>query len=177
MNTWVFLTNTLTAACMCIQGGKPFGKQHWSTKGKTSCRPSWSADDDVGFGNTQKSSDVARVSDSSLWVDNYKPTNLRQIIGQQGDKSSAHKLYVWLSNWRNNFWKKPVCTLCVIVLKCSQYLTIFIITLLNCVSCQELDTEVLLHSLLWRPKNQSRLYQTSFSNELFCVVGVIVNGL
>jgi len=88
-----------------FQHGKPFGKQHWSAKGKGHSRASWSADDDdVKFSDTRKE----EASDSSLWVDSYKPTNIRQIIGQQGDKSGARKLYTWLSNWHDNFWKKPI---------------------------------------------------------------------
>lgn len=46
-----------------------------------------------------------RISD--LLVDKYKPTSLKQIIGQQTDKSSMNKLYNWLRNWNDNFDKKP----------------------------------------------------------------------
>lgn len=38
----------------------------------------------------------------SLWVDKYKPTNVKQIIGQQGEKSSVNKLLKWLKNWHSN---------------------------------------------------------------------------
>ncbi|XP_048219930.1 replication factor C subunit 1 isoform X2 [Perognathus longimembris pacificus] len=34
-----------------------------------------------------------------LWVDKYKPTSLKTIIGQQGDQSCANKLLRWLRNW------------------------------------------------------------------------------
>ncbi|XP_023390191.1 replication factor C subunit 1 isoform X3 [Pteropus vampyrus] len=34
-----------------------------------------------------------------LWVDKYKPTSLKTIIGQQGDQSCANKLLRWLQNW------------------------------------------------------------------------------
>jgi len=104
-----------TAECVLEQHGKPTGKQHWSVKAKnTSSSSGWSANNDkMKFSDVQKCSDsesATSPSDSSiLWVDHHKPTNLREIIGQQGDKSSARKLYVWLSNWRDNFWKKPVC--------------------------------------------------------------------
>ncbi|XP_060102254.1 replication factor C subunit 1 isoform X2 [Heteronotia binoei] len=37
-----------------------------------------------------------------LWVDKYKPTSLRTIIGQQGDRSCANKLLCWLRNWHRN---------------------------------------------------------------------------
>lgn len=39
---------------------------------------------------------------SLLWVDKYKPTQLKQIIGQTGDKSNAKKLFNWLMNWHKN---------------------------------------------------------------------------
>lgn len=38
----------------------------------------------------------------SLWVDKYKPTNIKQIIGQQGEKSCVNKLLKWLKNWHSN---------------------------------------------------------------------------
>ncbi|XP_036618227.1 replication factor C subunit 1 [Trichosurus vulpecula] len=37
-----------------------------------------------------------------LWVDKYKPTSLKTIIGQQGDQSCANKLLRWLCNWHKN---------------------------------------------------------------------------
>ncbi|KAJ6655370.1 hypothetical protein lerEdw1_005428 [Lerista edwardsae] len=37
-----------------------------------------------------------------LWVDKYKPTSLKMIIGQQGDQSCANKLFRWLQNWNKN---------------------------------------------------------------------------
>ena len=40
--------------------------------------------------------------DSQLWVDKYKPTNLKAIIGQQGEKSNMKKLINWLRNWPKN---------------------------------------------------------------------------
>lgn len=46
-----------------------------------------------------------RVSD--LWVDKYKPSSIKQIIGQQGDRSSLNKLIKWLQNWHYNLDKKP----------------------------------------------------------------------
>ncbi|XP_014270251.1 replication factor C subunit 1 isoform X2 [Halyomorpha halys] len=38
----------------------------------------------------------------SLWVEKYKPTSLKQIIGQQGEKSNVNKLVKWLTNWFDN---------------------------------------------------------------------------
>ncbi|OWF54886.1 Replication factor C subunit 1 [Mizuhopecten yessoensis] len=45
-----------------------------------------------------------KVSDEPvlMWVDKYKPTGLKQLIGQQGDKSNAKKLLHWLTNWHKN---------------------------------------------------------------------------
>ncbi|XP_010623412.1 replication factor C subunit 1 isoform X1 [Fukomys damarensis] len=40
--------------------------------------------------------------DSLLWVDKYKPTSLKTIIGQQGDQSCANKLLRWLRNWHKS---------------------------------------------------------------------------
>ncbi|KAJ8321817.1 hypothetical protein KUTeg_000288 [Tegillarca granosa] len=40
--------------------------------------------------------------ESLLWVDKYKPTTMKQIIGQQGDKSNAKKLLSWIQNWHKN---------------------------------------------------------------------------
>ncbi|KAK7804592.1 hypothetical protein U0070_015432 [Myodes glareolus] len=37
-----------------------------------------------------------------LWVDKYKPTSLKHIIGQQGDQSCANKLLRWLRNWHKS---------------------------------------------------------------------------
>jgi hypothetical protein len=49
------------------------------------------------------------AGESQLWVDKYKPSSIRQIIGQQGDKSNAKKLQAWLQQWRDNYGKKPAC--------------------------------------------------------------------
>ncbi|XP_013373524.1 PREDICTED: replication factor C subunit 1 isoform X2 [Chinchilla lanigera] len=40
--------------------------------------------------------------DSLLWVDKYKPTSLKTVIGQQGDQSCANKLLRWLRNWHSS---------------------------------------------------------------------------
>ncbi|GAB1600582.1 replication factor C subunit 1-like [Argonauta hians] len=37
-----------------------------------------------------------------LWVDKYKPNSLKNIIGQNGDKSNAKKLLNWISKWHAN---------------------------------------------------------------------------
>ncbi|XP_054845784.1 replication factor C subunit 1 isoform X2 [Eublepharis macularius] len=38
-------------------------------------------------------------AEALLWVDKYRPTSLKAIIGQQGDQSCAKKLLRWLRNW------------------------------------------------------------------------------
>ncbi|KZC12208.1 Replication factor C subunit 1, partial [Dufourea novaeangliae] len=35
-------------------------------------------------------------------VEKYRPKSMKQILGQQGDKSNAKKLYKWLQNWHKN---------------------------------------------------------------------------
>ena len=35
-------------------------------------------------------------------MDKYKPKNMKQIIGQNGDKSNAKKLQSWLLSWHKN---------------------------------------------------------------------------
>ena len=34
-----------------------------------------------------------------LWVDKYRPRAVKQIIGQQGDKSNMRKLMNWRRDW------------------------------------------------------------------------------
>lgn len=48
--------------------------------------------------------------DGLMWVDKYQPKNMKQLIGQQGDKSCAKKLLHWLSKWHENraVGRKPV---------------------------------------------------------------------
>uniref|UniRef100_A0A6P7FBV7 Replication factor C subunit 1 n=1 Tax=Diabrotica virgifera virgifera TaxID=50390 RepID=A0A6P7FBV7_DIAVI len=43
------------------------------------------------------------VSDLSMtWTEKYKPTDIKSVIGQQGDSSNLGKLKKWLSNWYRN---------------------------------------------------------------------------
>lgn len=39
------------------------------------------------------------VPGSVLWVDKYKPRDLKHIIGQQGNRSNMNKLLQWLKAW------------------------------------------------------------------------------
>ncbi|XP_069833636.1 replication factor C subunit 1 isoform X3 [Dendropsophus ebraccatus] len=55
--------------------------------------------------SSAKSLDLPSVSgktESLLWVDKYKPTSVKTIIGQQGDQSCANKLIRWLKDWHKN---------------------------------------------------------------------------
>ncbi|XP_046396184.1 replication factor C subunit 1 isoform X2 [Ischnura elegans] len=50
---------------------------------------------------TGVSSSALQVKASdTMWVDKYKPTSIKQVIGQQGEKSNVNKLLRWLSNWQ-----------------------------------------------------------------------------
>ncbi|XP_053693430.1 replication factor C subunit 1 [Sabethes cyaneus] len=45
-------------------------------------------------------------TDNMAWVDKYKPTSVKQIIGQSGAASNVQKLITWLSKWHSNRGKK-----------------------------------------------------------------------
>lgn len=40
------------------------------------------------------------------WTEKYKPTTIKQIIGQQGDRSNLKKLLKWLSDWDRHHGSK-----------------------------------------------------------------------
>nr|XP_046194579.1 replication factor C subunit 1 isoform X3 [Oncorhynchus gorbuscha] len=61
------------------------GKSHSSSSSATVSLPSFAGED---F--------------SLLWVDKYRPQNLKAVIGQQGDQSQANKLLRWLKNWHTH---------------------------------------------------------------------------
>merc|ERR1719300_1669575 len=44
----------------------------------------------------------AGSGETELFVDKYKPSNCKGIIGQQGDKSNMNKLKNWLNGWNGN---------------------------------------------------------------------------
>ncbi|XP_042886240.1 replication factor C subunit 1-like isoform X3 [Penaeus japonicus] len=49
------------------------------------------------------SQELSRKSGETLmWVDKYKPANIKNIIGQQSEKSNVKKLLLWLQNWHKN---------------------------------------------------------------------------
>ncbi|XP_018403558.1 PREDICTED: replication factor C subunit 1 isoform X2 [Cyphomyrmex costatus] len=49
--------------------------------------------------NTQK---IITSIGSEPLVEKYRPKTMKQIIGQQGDRSCAHNLYIWLRDWHQN---------------------------------------------------------------------------
>ncbi|XP_018342281.1 PREDICTED: replication factor C subunit 1 isoform X1 [Trachymyrmex septentrionalis] len=51
--------------------------------------------------DTQKANIVTSIGSEPL-VERYRPKTMKQIIGQQGDKSCAHNLYIWLRDWHQN---------------------------------------------------------------------------
>jgi len=51
-------------------------------------------------GSSQSSRD--KPAEVLLWVDKYKPTAMKNIVGQHGEKSNAKKLLKWLINWDDN---------------------------------------------------------------------------
>lgn len=53
-----------------------------------------------------------------LWVDKYKPTSLKSIIGQQGDQSCANKLLRWLRNWHKSSEEKKHGDFTTLVILC-----------------------------------------------------------
>ncbi|KAF8567425.1 hypothetical protein P879_10326 [Paragonimus westermani] len=44
-----------------------------------------------------------RSPSNLLWVEKYKPTSRRSLIGQTGPSSPANRLYEWLSAWHGHF--------------------------------------------------------------------------
>lgn len=53
-------------------------------------------------GEIAKSSSSIDASNALMWVDKYKPQNLKQIIGQHGEASNVKKLLNWLKKWYAN---------------------------------------------------------------------------
>ncbi|XP_068736533.1 replication factor C subunit 1-like [Montipora capricornis] len=56
---------------------------------------------------TPSASPVFKGEQSLMWVDKYRPRSIKQIIGQQGDKSNMRKLMNWLRDWDQNRKKPP----------------------------------------------------------------------
>ena len=65
--------------------------------------------------------DFLTIGEASLmWVDKYRPRSIKQIIGQQGDKSNMRKLINWLRAWDENRKKPPSKGDCLVL--SSRYL-------------------------------------------------------
>ncbi|XP_053978468.1 replication factor C subunit 1 [Hylaeus volcanicus] len=47
-------------------------------------------------------SDINGNISTQALVEKYRPKTMKQILGQQGDKSNAKKLHKWLMNWHKN---------------------------------------------------------------------------
>lgn len=81
-----------------------------SVKTETSVLPRGLDFQEQAAAETDGGSRAGNVADDSsenkvanlLWVDKYKPTSLKTIIGQQGDQSCANKLLRWLRNWHKS---------------------------------------------------------------------------
>ncbi|XP_054268631.1 replication factor C subunit 1 [Macrosteles quadrilineatus] len=60
--------------------------------------------DNESIGSSVKVEATSTLSSgpSNLWVERYKPTATKQIIGQHGEKSCVNKLIHWLNNWEKN---------------------------------------------------------------------------
>uniref|UniRef100_A0A182PRP7 Replication factor C subunit 1 n=1 Tax=Anopheles epiroticus TaxID=199890 RepID=A0A182PRP7_9DIPT len=50
---------------------------------------------------TEYQKDIQSI-DNMAWVEKYKPTSTKQIIGQTGANSNVQRLTVWLSDWYKN---------------------------------------------------------------------------
>lgn len=61
-------------------------------------------DNIVNGDKSESCESIKPVSNSAsiMWVDKYKPQNLKQIIGQHGDASNVKKLCNWLTKWYVN---------------------------------------------------------------------------
>ncbi|CAH0747063.1 unnamed protein product [Diatraea saccharalis] len=58
--------------------------------------------DNVNGAVLESCGSIESTTPSIMWVDKYKPQNLKQIIGQHGDASNVKKLCNWLSKWYLN---------------------------------------------------------------------------
>lgn len=61
---------------------------------------------------------IGNKEECLLWVDKYKPTSLKSIIGQQGDQSCANKLLRWLRNWHKSSEEKKHGDFTTLVILC-----------------------------------------------------------
>jgi replication factor C subunit 1 len=73
---------------------QPSGSAHASSVPPAK-RPKIQLVDDSAADSSSRKASAAALP----WVEKYKPTSLKQLIGQQTDKSPANKLLDWLRNW------------------------------------------------------------------------------
>ncbi|KRT81463.1 AAA protein [Oryctes borbonicus] len=52
--------------------------------------------------NEKEIVNISVIQENLSWADKYKPTDIKSIIGQQGDRSCMRKLLYWLSKWHEN---------------------------------------------------------------------------
>ncbi|RLU25150.1 hypothetical protein DMN91_003242 [Ooceraea biroi] len=69
-----------------------------SSSGKTKTLSPSTQSSSTSSNSQEKTTSVG----SQPLVEKYRPRTMKQIIGQQGDKSSANNLYVWLRDWHKN---------------------------------------------------------------------------
>ncbi|XP_047498187.1 replication factor C subunit 1-like [Penaeus chinensis] len=76
--------------------GRPLSQN--TPKSQASCSPSSTSSSP----KTQPLSSQelsGKSGETLMWVDKYKPASLKNIIGQQSEKSNVKKLLFWLQNW------------------------------------------------------------------------------
>ncbi|KAF7379273.1 hypothetical protein HZH68_017118 [Vespula germanica] len=69
---------------------------------KETAKPVKNIESSVTKLDTEVANNTIITENCEALVDKYKPKTMKQILGQQGDKSSAKKLYTWLLNWHKN---------------------------------------------------------------------------
>ncbi|KAF6214098.1 hypothetical protein GE061_011829 [Apolygus lucorum] len=80
----------------CVTTSKP---NKFCGSSQSPCTPSSSK---ASSSTSSPSAPKLREAKFQLWVDKYKPGNLKAIIGQQGEKSNVNKLVKWLKAWHSN---------------------------------------------------------------------------
>lgn len=76
------------------------GTEHHINSASTS--PKKCSETSSSISSSNGSLATTKYSTPSLWVEKYRPTSSKQIIGQQGDKSVVKKLSKWLQDWYKN---------------------------------------------------------------------------
>ncbi|KAI5635826.1 ATPase family associated with various cellular activities (AAA) domain-containing protein [Phthorimaea operculella] len=74
-------------------------------KSDTESKSSSSIKSEINGMTSQQSKSSGKLplaANSIMWVEKYKPQNIKQIIGQHGDASNVKKLMNWLTKWYVN---------------------------------------------------------------------------